>query len=99
LIDLNIVGTNLDEEVVGEQARQLCPERQLKGERVSPAIMSFGDGHHRCPGAYIALQETDIFLQRLLRVDGLRIAQEPTLSWSELTKGYELRNFMVTVDR
>ncbi len=28
-------------------------------DRAGAAMMSFGDGHHRCPRAYIALQETD----------------------------------------
>ncbi len=60
--------------------------------------MSFGDGHHRCPGAYIALQETDIFLQRLLRLPGLQIVQKPSVSWNDLTAGYELRNFILAVE-
>ncbi len=66
-------------------------------QRVGPAVMSFGDGHHRCPGAYLALEETDIFLQRLLRVDGLQIAQKPSVTWNDLTQGYELRSFILAV--
>ena len=54
--------------------------------------------HHRCPGAYIALQETDIFLQRLLRVDGLRIVKKPSVTWNALVTGYELRDFVLAVD-
>jgi hypothetical protein len=50
------------------------------------------DGHHRCPGSYVALQETDIFLRRLLALDGLRIACTPTLRWNDLVTGYELRD-------
>ncbi len=30
------------------------------------------DGAHRCPGAYIAIEETDIFLMRFLKLDDLR---------------------------
>ena len=59
--------------------------------------MSFGDGHHRCPGAYIAIQETDIFLTRLLALP-VTVEREPSLSWSEVTKGYELRNFRVRLE-
>jgi cytochrome P450 len=60
-------------------------------------LMGFGDGHHRCPGSYIAIQETDIVLQRLLALDGLRIEQAPTIHWSDLVSGYELRDFMITL--
>jgi cytochrome P450 len=59
--------------------------------------MSFGDGIHRCPGAYIAIQETDIFLTRLLAIKTLRIKQKPKVSWSELVTGYEIRDFLITV--
>ncbi len=97
LIDLHIYAINADEMLVGDNPLLLCPQRSLKGDRVGPAVMSFGDGPHRCPGAYIALQETDIFLRRLLAVSGLSIVQKPSVAWNELTKGYELRNFLVGV--
>ena len=60
-------------------------------------MLSFGDGAHRCPGAYIAIQESDIFLRKLLAIDGLQIVKAPDLSWGELTQGYEFRNFILTV--
>ncbi len=66
-------------------------------DRAGAAMMSFGDGHHRCPRAYIALQETDIFLQHLLRLQGLQIVQKPSVTWNDLTQGYELRNFIIPV--
>lgn len=97
LIDLHIYGANLDQSIVGAQPLAVCPARELQTERVAPAVMSFGDGAHRCPGAYIAIQETDVFLQRLLTLDKLRIDRAPTLSWSKLTTSYELRNFIVAV--
>ncbi len=98
LIDIHVYAVNGDESVVGEHADAICPARKLASERIPPAVMSFGDGHHRCPGAYVALQESDIFLQRLLALDGLRIERPPTLLWSDITKGYELRDFVVAVD-
>ena len=58
--------------------------------------MSFGDGHHRCPGAYLALQESDIFLQRLLRLP-LTAEQAPHLGWNPIAAGYELSGFVVSV--
>jgi len=98
LIDLRIVAVNADETVVGERPYALCPGRELLAERVSAPVMGFGDGHHRCPGAYIAMQETDIFLRRLLALDGLRVARWPTLGWNAVAAGYELRDFRLTLD-
>ncbi|HEY0606751.1 MAG TPA: cytochrome P450, partial [Herpetosiphonaceae bacterium] len=97
LIDLHIYAINADQSVVGEHPLAICPQRDLP-ERVGPAMMGFGDGHHRCPGAYIALQETDIFLQRLLRLPRLQIRQKPSISWNELIKGYEVRQFVLAVE-
>jgi cytochrome P450 len=98
LIDLQIHGANSDERIISAEPLALCPGRELKGERVPAEMMSFGDGYHRCPGSYIAIQETDIFLQRLLTLEGLRIERVPTMRWSDLTTGYELRKFIVAVE-
>ncbi len=98
LIDVQVHGTNSDERIVSEEPLALCPGRELSGERIPAEVMSFGDGHHRCPGSYIAIQETDIFLQRLLPLKGLRIERAPAMRWSDLTTGYELRNFIIAVD-
>jgi cytochrome P450 len=98
LINIHIYATNEDEAVVGEQPRVLCPGRELSDERIPSMVMSFGDGHHRCPGAYLAIQETDIFLQRLLALDTLHIEQLPALAWNELTTGYEVRDFIIALD-
>ena len=62
-----------------------------------PSILGFGDGHHRCPGAYVALQETDVLLLRLLALPGLRIERAPDITWSSTASGYELHNFMIAV--
>lgn len=53
--------------------------------------LSFGDGPHRCPGAPVALHLARIFLDRLLRVPGVRLEQEPTIGWNEARSSYELR--------
>ncbi|MEM9777530.1 MAG: cytochrome P450 [Chloroflexota bacterium] len=97
LIRMNVYGTNLDEHTFGDDPELVCPHREL-ARGVHDAGMSFGDGHHRCPGAYIAIEETDIFLTRFLQMDGLRLVQEPTIKRNEVVKGYEIREFMVRVD-
>lgn len=97
LIDLHICATNADRTVVGEEPLAICPERPLQGDHVASMLMGFGDGAHRCPGSFLAIQETDIFLQRLLALDGLHIEREPTLTWNDISTGYELRNFILAL--
>jgi cytochrome P450 len=56
-------------------------------------------GPHRCAGEFIAIAETDLFLQQFLRLPGLRIVQEPEMGMNDTIKGYEFRNFIVAIDR
>ena len=97
LIALDNYAINADEGAVGECPLALTPGRELLAERVGPAVMSFGDGHHRCPGYYVALQESDVFLTRLLSLKGLRIERKPSVGWNDLIAGYELRGFTVAL--
>lgn len=97
LINVHVYAVNADESVVGNHPQAICPGRELLVERVGAPVMSFGDGHHRCPGAFIAIQESDIFLRRLLSIENLRIERAPTLTWNDLVTGYELRDFIVAV--
>lgn len=98
LVNIDIYQANRDETAVGEHPDLLCPARTLRDERIPQAVLGFGDGHHRCPGSYIAIQESDIFLQRLLALDGLRIECPPTVTWNDLVTGYELRHFILTTN-
>ncbi|HEX6779199.1 MAG TPA: cytochrome P450 [Ktedonobacterales bacterium] len=98
LLDVHLCAANADESIVGEHRLELCPGRALKQENIPSMLMSFGDGHHRCPGAYIAIQETDILLQRLLALRSLRMEQTPVLRWNEISAGYELRSLLLRVD-
>lgn len=93
LLDLDLRAANADATAVGEAPLRLCPGRDLpKG--VQGAVLSFGDGHHRCPGAYIAMQESDIFLTRLLKLP-LVAEKAPEMTWNDLVAGYDLRSFIV----
>ncbi len=95
-IAVHLESANADERTVGPCPHDLRTDRELpKG--VQAAVMSFGDGHHRCPGSFIAIQETDIFLQKLLALPTLRIERPATIGWNETVKGYELRNFILAV--
>jgi cytochrome P450 len=95
LINISVEDANLDRRVVEGDPQDLCPARPLHAERAGAMLMSFGDGTHRCPGAYLAIQESDIFLQRLLRVPGLRLERAPDVTWNELTAGYEVRRCLI----
>lgn len=94
LIALDVQRANLDPEIMGEDAGQLCPMRDLP-RGVQPQGLAFGDGNHRCPGAFLAIKETDVFLRRLLIWNDLEIVKEPSVSYNELVKGYELRGFRI----
>ena len=59
----------------------------------------FGDGPHRCPGSQVAMHETRVFLDRLLRVPGIRLVHAPQIGWSEMLMSYELRGAMIACDR
>ena len=97
LIDLHIHGTNSDKTVVGADPLLVCPARPLHPENATPAVMSFGDGTHRCPGFSVAIQEADIFLHKLLALPGLHIVQSPTVGWNAVVTGYEIRNFQIAL--
>ena len=97
LVDVHLYSVNADETAVSDAPLTLCPERE-RAAGVQPFVMSFGDSHHRCPGAFIAIQETDIFLTRLLALGGLVLEKAPELSWNEVVGGYELREFWVRLD-
>lgn len=88
-LDLAVAAANLDPAAVGADPGAVCPGRPL-ADGVGDAGLSFGDGAHRCPGAYIAIQETDIFLTKLFALPGLRMVQEPTVSLRPEISSYEL---------
>ena len=97
LVNIHIDATNTDQTVVGAEPLSLCPGRTIHGANIPSMLMAFGDGHHRCPGSYLAIQETDIFLHRLLALPSLHIQHPPTLTWNDLTTGYEIRDFTISV--
>lgn len=93
LVDLDVRAINADAEVLGEEPLRLGVSRDLP-RGVPDAVMSFGDGNHRCPGNAIALLESDVFLTRLLAQD-LEVVSRPELAWNALIESYELRGFLV----
>jgi hypothetical protein len=95
-IDMRAV--NSDESVVGACPHTMDPDR-AKRQNQNGTFMSFGDGAHHCPGWQVALHETRIFIDRLLRVPGIRLEREPDMRWNMSLMSYELRNAIVACER
>ena len=93
LIDLDVRAINAEAVTVGDHPYGLCPGRELPAA-VPPALMSFGDGHHRCPGAPIAMMESEVFLSALFARD-VSAAGPPRVSWNPISSGYDLDAFWV----
>jgi cytochrome P450 len=93
LVDLDLRAANADAATVGAEPYGLCPGRELP-RSVPPALMSFGDGNHRCPGAPIAIMESEIFLSALFRHDIVALGP-PSVSWNPVSQGYDLDDFLV----
>ncbi|MCB2079778.1 MAG: cytochrome P450 [Novosphingobium sp.] len=96
LVDIRNI--NVDEQAAGECPFAIDPERSQR-QRMPSNWMSFGDGPHRCPGAQVAMHETRVFIDALLRLPGIRLATAPTLGWIEEINGYELHGAVVECDR
>ena len=99
LLDLNLYAANTDPVMAGEDSTSVCPMRPMISDvgKVPEYVLSFGDGTHRCPGAFIAIQESDIFLHKLLAIDSLRIEGDPDVNFNGIVNGYEVRHFTVAV--
>jgi hypothetical protein len=98
LLAIDIRAVNNDESVTGPCPHVLDPDR-AKRQKAVGGYLSFGYGSHRCPGSQVAMHETRVFLDRLLRVPGIRLAREPAIGWSDMLMAYELRGAMVGCDR
>src|SRR5690606_9222294 len=96
-VAVDVRAANADPAAVGPQPLCLDPDRRPAAKGVQRYGLSFGDGHHRCPGSFLALEEADVFLHRLLSLPGLRLAQPPSVSFNDLVQGYELRDIWVEV--
>jgi hypothetical protein len=98
LLAVSIRAANVDENAVGECPFELNPDRVGHVKMVGP-YLSFGDGSHRCPGGQVAIAETRVFLDRLMKVPGIRLDREPDMSWDDGVMSYELRGATVSCTR
>ena len=92
LITMSIKDTNVDTEVF-ETPREVCPERDVP-RGVRPEGAAFGDGAHRCPGHFVAIQETDVFLRELFERDITQLTT-PELFTDALIAAYRVEGLRV----
>ncbi|GAA3699541.1 cytochrome P450 [Nonomuraea antimicrobica] len=97
LVEVLVDQANTDPGAMDGDPLSLCPGRTVDGGTDTPAL-SFGDGPHRCPGAGIAVLETDVFLTRLFALDGVRMAVAPRVTFANDIGGYEIRGLVVSAD-
>jgi cytochrome P450 len=98
IVAIDLRSANLDPEAVGECPLSFNGERAEKVKNVS-SYLNFGDGPHRCPGSQVAMHETRMFLDRLLRVPGIRLAKPPVMTLASNTQSYEIREAVVACDK
>lgn len=94
---IDIRAANTDQRAVGACPHALLADRPV-GQAATGAYLSFGEGAHRCPGAQVALHESQIFLDALFRVPGIRLERAPDMRWNETLMSYELRNAHIGCD-
>ncbi|MCX2729102.1 cytochrome P450 [Saccharopolyspora sp. NFXS83] len=93
-VELVIDDANADRAEVGDEPLELRPGREIPS---GAAGLAFGDGPHKCPGAHLAILETDVFLHRLLALP-VRMESPPQVSFNDAISGYELRGLVVALD-
>lgn len=96
-IAFHIYDVNVDEKATGSAPEKVNPHRQLE-KGVYRSMIGFGSGPHRCAGEHLALAETDVFIQKLLKLPGLRIESGPNIIRNDTVEGYEVNDLIVAVD-
>lgn len=96
-IHFHIQDINTDAQVVHAEPHRVQPHRELE-KGTSRSMLGFGAGSHRCAGEFVALWETDIFLQKLLALPNLRVVSGPTLRRNPTVESYEIRDFVIACD-
>jgi cytochrome P450 len=94
LIRLDTRSANHDEAAAGACPFSLNPDREIDAN-TTRALLTFSDGNHRCPGSYIALQESAIFLTKLLEIPDLRYVKAPKITRNPQV-GFEVRDLILT---
>ncbi|HEY0454215.1 cytochrome P450 [Actinophytocola sp.] len=95
-VDISVAAANIDPAMAGDRPGATCPARPTN-HGAGPAGLTFGDGAHKCPGAHIAIQESDIFLTKLLALEHVRMTSPPRVSFNEDFASYALHGLTVSI--
>jgi cytochrome P450 len=98
IVAIDMRSANIDQDAVGECPLAFSDDRAEKAKNVA-SYLNFGDGPHRCPGSQVALHETRMFLDRLMRVPGIHLAKPPVMTLASNTQSYEIREAIVACDK
>ena len=96
-ITFHVYDVNVDSNAVRESPTQLQAHRKLE-KGIYRSLIGFGSGPHRCAGEHLALAETDVFINKILQVPGLRIESGPNIIRNETVEGYEVNDLILAVD-
>ncbi|MCB2047494.1 MAG: cytochrome P450 [Novosphingobium sp.] len=96
-LTIDVRKANTDEAATGPCPHLVDPHRAAT-KTPGSGYMSFGDGPHRCPGAQLGLAEARAFLDRLLRLPGLRFVEEPQMAWFKPIASYVFLDAVLAVD-
>ncbi|HZJ22281.1 MAG TPA: cytochrome P450 [Anaerolineales bacterium] len=96
-ITFHVYDVNVDSNAVSEAPTHLHAHRKLE-KGVYRSLIGFGSGPHRCAGEHLALAETDVFIQKLLQIPGLRIESGPNIIRNDTVEGYEVNDLILAVD-
>ena len=96
-ITFHVYDVNVDSKAVRESPTQLHAQRQME-KGVYRSMIGFGSGPHRCAGEHLALAETDIFINKILQIPGLRIESGPNIMRNDTVEGYEVNDLILAVD-
>ena len=96
-ITFHVYDINVDSKAVRESPTQLHAQRKME-KGVYRSMIGFGSGPHRCAGEHLALAETDIFINKILQIPGLRIESGPTIKRNDTVEGYEVNDLILSVD-
>lgn len=92
-VHLCVPDLNTDEEVVGDCPMKLERSRTLR-HGFPDDVLSFGAGPHRCPGAAIAMQESDILLHALMS-QPVQLEKVPNVDIEPVASSLRLRDLRV----
>lgn len=84
---------NSDPRIYGDDGHEIRIGREKPAE-IPWSALAFGTGIHRCVGEFLAIEESDLFLQRFLPLN-LEVERWPDVEYNPTTTTYKFSGFMI----